>query len=321
MHESQGTRRGTGVRRATMVAMADTMMVFDTSYLYYRAFFGVPSSLRAPDGTPVNAIRGLLDSITRLVEQYTPDRVACAWDDDWRPAWRTELVPSYKAHRVEEEVPTGIDQEEIPDELGVQVPLIREVLEAVGMPIIGAAQHEADDVLGSLATQHRGRCLVVTGDRDLFQLIDEDTQVIWVGQGVAKHVIADAAWLQAKYGVLPERYVDFSVLRGDPSDGLPGVKGVGEKSAARLTASFSSLEDLVRGALEGTPGITTSLRGSIAESAEYILKAEAVVSVVRDLPVDMPPRLPLVPDTEKVAALADRLGLAGPINRLVAACS
>lgn len=301
--------------------MGDTMMAFDTSYLYYRAFFGVPSSMRAPDGTPVNAIRGLLDSITRLVEQYCPDRIACAWDDDWRPAWRTELVPSYKAHRVEETVLLGVDQEETPDELSVQVPLIRAVLDAVGMPIIGAAQHEADDVLGSLATQHQGRCLVVTGDRDLFQLVDVDTSVIWVGQGVAKHVVVDAAWLHAKYGVFPDRYVDFSVLRGDPSDGLPGIKGVGEKSAARLTEAFSSLEDLIRAALEGSSDITPAIRTRIAESAEYILRAEAVVAVVRDLPITLPPRLPLQPDSDRVTALAERLGLTGPINRLLATCA
>lgn len=296
-------------------------MVFDTSYLYYRAFFGVPSSIRAPDGTPVNAIRGLLDSITRLVEQYTPDRVACAWDDDWRPAWRTELVPSYKAHRVEEVVPLGVDQEETPDELGIQVPLIRDVLQAVGMPVVGAANHEADDVLGSLASQHDGRSLVVTGDRDLFQLVDDDTSVIWVGQGVAKHVVVDAPWLHAKYGVFPDRYVDFSVLRGDPSDGLPGIKGVGEKSAARLTETYGSLEALVEAALEGTTDITPAIRERIAESADYVLRAEAVVSVVRDLPVATPPRLPLHPDTDRLAALSEVLGLAGPINRLVAACT
>lgn len=296
-------------------------MVFDTSYLYYRAFFGVPSSMRAPDGTPVNAIRGLLDSITRLVEQYSPDRVACAWDDDWRPAWRTELVPSYKAHRVEEVVPLGVDQEETPDELGVQVPLIRAVLEALGMPVVGAANHEADDVLGSLSSQHDGRSLVVTGDRDLFQLVDEDTSVIWVGQGVAKHVVVDAAWLHAKYGVFPDRYVDFSVLRGDPSDGLPGIKGVGEKSAARLTESYGSLEALVRAALEGATDITPAVRQRIVESADYVLRAEAVVSVVRDLPLTRPPRLPLSADTDRLATLGETLGLTGPINRLVAACS
>lgn len=297
------------------------MMVFDTSYLYYRAFFGVPSHMRAPDGTPVNAIRGLLDSITRLVEQYSPDRIACAWDDDWRPAWRTELVPSYKAHRVEAVVSEGVDQEETPDDLGVQVPLIRALLEATGMPVIGVADHEADDVLGSLAAQHDGRSLVVTGDRDLFQLVDEDTSVIWVGQGVAKHVVVDAAWLHAKYGVFPDRYVDFSVLRGDPSDGLPGVKGVGEKSAARLTEAFGSLEELVTAALDGSGGITPSIRSGIVDSAEYILRAEAVVAVVLDLPIVLPPLLPLEPDTDRVAQLADRLGLAGPIGRLLKICA
>ncbi len=301
--------------------MGDTLMVLDTSYLYYRAFFGMPSSMRAPDGTPVNAIRGLLDSITRLVEQYSPEILACAWDDDWRPAWRTELVPSYKAHRVEETVPLGVDQEETPDELGIQVPLIRELLDALGIPVIGAADHEADDVLGSLATQHPGTTLVVTGDRDLFQLVDDNTSVIWVGQGVAKNVAVDAAWLHNKYGVFPDRYVDFSVLRGDPSDGLPGVKGVGEKSAARLTELFPSLEELVQAALEGSAAITPVTRTRIAESAEYILRAEAVVSVVRDLPLALPSRLPLRPDTDRVTALADRLGLTGPITRLLSLCS
>ncbi|MDO5735449.1 MAG: 5'-3' exonuclease [Propionibacteriaceae bacterium] len=301
--------------------MGDTLMVLDTSYLYYRAFFGVPSSMRAPDGTPVNAIRGLLDSITRLVEQYSPDRLACAWDDDWRPAWRTELVPSYKAHRVQQPIPLGVDEEETPDELGVQVPLIREVLEALGMPVIGVADHEADDVLGSLATQHHGRTLVVTGDRDLFQLVDDDTSVIWVGQGVAKNVEVDAEWLHAKYGVFPDRYVDFSVLRGDPSDGLPGIKGVGEKSAARLTELFPSLEALVRAALEGSTDITPAIRTRIVESAEYVMRAEEVVSVVLNLAVTIPPELPLQPDGERVTALAERLGLAGPINRLLAVCA
>ncbi len=299
----------------------DSLMVFDTSYLYYRAFFGVPSSLRAPDGTPVNAIRGLLDSIATLVEQYRPRRIACAWDDDWRPAWRTDLVPSYKAHRVVSEVPDGVDAEETPDDLGVQVPLIRQLLEAMGIPVIGAAHHEADDVLGSLAAQHNGRCWVVSGDRDLFQLVDETTRVIWVGQGVAKHQVVDSAWLVDKYGIRPERYVDFSVLRGDPSDGLPGVKGVGEKSAARLTKSFASLEELVRAALEGTGSIPPAIRSSIADSADYVMRAEAVVSVVLDLPLASPVRLPLAVDAARVEQLAARLGLSGPLSRLVGACS
>ena len=157
--------------------------------------------------------------------------------------------------------------------------------------------------------------------RGLYQLVDDNTSVIWVGQGVAKNVEVDAAWLQDKYGVLPNRYVDFSVLRGDPSDGLPGVKGVGEKSAARLTEAFGSLEELVRAAAEGRGGITPAIRARIVDSTEYILKAEAVVAVVRDLPLTVPPLLPVRPDTARVNELAHRLGLAGPIGRLLQVCA
>ena len=247
----------------------------------------------------------------------TPTRLADALGMELR----VELVPSYKAHRVLDEVPGGVDAEETPDDLGVQVPLIREVLEALGVPVIGAAEHEADDVLGSLAAQHDADCWVVTGDRDLFQLVNETTRVIWVGQGVRKHQVVDSAWLMDKYGVAPERYVDFSVLRGDPSDGLPGVKGVGEKSAARLIADFASLEALVGAALDGKGTISPAIRTSIAGSAEYILKAEAVVSVVLDLSLAPTARLPLAVDTERVAELSHRLGLSGPMGRLVRACS
>src|SRR5690606_14684635 len=157
----------------------------------------------------INAVKGLLDSIARLVDQYRPDLVACAWDDDWRPEWRTELIPSYKAHRVVEEVPAGIDQEETPDELAQQVPVIRDVLQQLGLAVVGAARHEADDVLASLASQHSGRSLVVTGDRDLFQLVDDDISVVYVGRGVAKHEVVDDDWLVTKYDLRANRYVDL----------------------------------------------------------------------------------------------------------------
>ena len=294
-------------------------MAFDTSYLYFRAFFGVPSSMRAPDGSPINAVKGLLDSIARLVDQYSPDQVACAWDDDWRPAWRTELVPSYKAHRVVAEVPLGVDQEVVPDELSMQVPVIREVLEALGIAVIGTPEHEADDVLASLAAQHRGRSLVVTGDRDLFQLVDDDTTVVYVGQGVAKHALVDDAWLVTKYGLPASRYVDFAVLRGDPSDGLPGVKGIGEKSAAKLVGDFASLTELVEAALTGRGVMPPATRARIVEAAEYILKAEVVVEVVRDLELASPTTLPVAVDAEVAREIKQRLGLGGTMDRIVAA--
>ncbi|GAB3821761.1 5'-3' exonuclease H3TH domain-containing protein [Tessaracoccus terricola] len=296
-----------------------TLMVFDTSYLYFRAFFGLPSSMRTPDGSPINAVKGLLDSIARLVDQYRPDLVACAWDDDWRPEWRTDLVPSYKAHRVVAEVADGVDQEETPDELSQQVPVIRQVLQELGIAVIGAASHEADDVLASLATQHSGRSLVVTGDRDLFQLVDDDTSVVYVGRGVAKHEVVTDDWLVTKYDLPAARYVDFAVLRGDPSDGLPGVKGVGEKSAAKLVRQFGSLTELVEAAISGTGVMPPATRARIVADAEYILKAEVVVEVVRDLELAAPTPLPLEVPPATVAAIQERLGLGGTMDRVVAA--
>jgi 5'-3' exonuclease len=127
-------------------------MLLDTASLYFRAFFGVPDSVKAPDGTPVNAVRGLLDFIARLVSDHRPTHLACCWDNDWRPQWRVDLVPTYKLHRVVEEVPGGADVEETPDPLQVQVPVIVEVLDALGLAIVGADEHEADDVIGTLAT-------------------------------------------------------------------------------------------------------------------------------------------------------------------------
>lgn len=294
-------------------------MVFDTSYLYFRAFFGVPSSMRAPDGSPINAVKGLLDSIARLVDQYRPDLVACAWDDDWRPEWRTDLVPSYKAHRVVAEAADGVDQEETPDELSQQVPIIRQVLQELGIAVIGAARHEADDVLASLATQHAGRSLVVTGDRDLFQLVDDDTSVVYVGRGVAKHEVVTDDWLVTKYDLPAARYVDFAVLRGDPSDGLPGVKGVGEKSAAKLVKQFGSLTKLVEAAISGTGVMPPATRARIVDDAEYVLKAEVVVEVVRDLELPAPTPLPLAVPEATAAAIQTRLGLGGTMDRIVAA--
>lgn len=294
-------------------------MGFDTSYLYFRAFFGVPSSMRSPDGAPVNAVKGLVDSIARLVDQYRPDLVACAWDDDWRPQWRTDLIPSYKAHRVVEEVPAGVDQEETPEELAQQVPVIREVLESLGIAIIGAARHEADDVLASLATQHDGRSLVVTGDRDLFQLVDDDTTVVYVGRGVAKHELIDDEWLLAKYDLPASRYVDLAVLRGDPSDGLPGVKGIGDKSAAKLLKQFGSLEELVAAAADGTGVIPPAARTRLVEAADYIRKAEEVVAVVRDLELAVPTPLPLEVSPEVAAHLREQIGLGGTADRIVSA--
>ena len=214
---------------------AQRLMLLDTASLYFRAFFGVPDSVQAPDGTPVNAVRGLLDFISRLVDEYQPTHLVCCWDNDWRPQWRVDLIPSYKAHRVVAERPGDTpDIEEVPDPLQVQVPVILEVLEAFGIAVVGADHYEADDVIGTLATGAGMPVDIVTGDRDLFQLVDDaaGVRVLYTARGVGKHERVTEHTVVEKYAVLPQQYADFATLRGDTSDGLPGVAGVGDKTAA-----------------------------------------------------------------------------------------
>ncbi|HAM25926.1 MAG TPA: flap endonuclease, partial [Microbacteriaceae bacterium] len=196
-------------------------MLLDTAALYFRAFYAVPDSVRAPNGMPVNAVRGLLDIIARLASEFQPTEIVACWDDDWRPQWRVDLIPTYKTHRVAEvgdEVPPI---EKVPDLLTPQVAVIREVLGALGVPVIGAPHHEADDVIGTLASHSAIPVDVVTGDRDLFQVIDDSREVraIYTGRGMSRlEVLTDAA-LEAKYGVIPAQYADFAAMRGDASDG------------------------------------------------------------------------------------------------------
>ncbi len=291
-----------------------TLLIFDTSYLYFRAFFGVPDTFRSPQGHPVNAVRGTLDSISRLVSQYSPDVVACAWDEDWRPQWRVDLIPSYKTHRL-----AADDTEEVDQALARQVPWIRRALETAGIPIIGAEQHEADDVLASLARHHHGHTYVATGDRDLFQLVCDSTSVIYLARGVAKHELITAKLLADTYSVPVGRYVDFAVLRGDPSDGLPGVKGVGEKTAAALVNQYPSLELMLAAAEDPSSGMARGLRAKLLAAADYLPKAHQVVTCVDTLQLPTPSLLPI--DQEGIESLTEELGLGGSLRRVAAALS
>ncbi|WP_370289210.1 5'-3' exonuclease H3TH domain-containing protein [Nocardioides sp.] len=301
-------------------------MLLDTASLYFRAFFGAPE-IAAPDGTNVNAVRGLLDYISRLVEQYRPTHLACCWDDDWRPQWRVDLLPTYKAHRVVEEVADAPDVEEVPDPLGLQVPIIREVLAALGIAVVGAPEHEADDVIGTLADRgvEAGLAVdVVTGDRDLFQLVDDAAavRVLYVARGVGRHERVDEAWVREKYGVRADQYADFATLRGDTSDGLPGVKGVGEKTAASLLERFGDLAGVRAAASDASSGLTPAVRTRIGEASDYLDVAPRVVAVVRDLDLglDVAGDLALPRSAADGAAteeLVARWGLTSPVERLL----
>jgi 5'-3' exonuclease len=296
-------------------------MLLDTASLYFRAFYGVPDTMRAPDGTPVNAVRGLLDFISRLVEEYRPTHLVCCWDNDWRPQWRVDLIPSYKAHRVEEVVPGGSDIEEVPDPLLVQIPVILEVLAAFGIAVVGADGYEADDVIGTLATNAGMPVEIVTGDRDLFQLVDDalGIRVLYTARGVGRHERVTEAVVREKYDVNADQYAAFATLRGDNSDGLPGVAGVGEKTAATLLNRFGTLDGIRAAALDPESDLAPGPRRRILDAAAYLDVAPEVVAVARDIDLgELELLLPPTPvDAAALTVLAERWSLETPIARLV----
>jgi 5'-3' exonuclease len=296
--------------------MAGQLTLLDAPSLWYRAFHGVPESVTAPDGTPVNAVRGTLDMVARIVRDTRPARLVACLDLDWRPAFRVAAVPSYKLHRT-----TAGGAEAEPPTLGPQVEILLEVLDALGVATSGVPGYEADDVLGTLTTRETGPVDVVTGDRDLLQLVD-DAGPVRILYTVEKLRPYDEASVRAKYGIPGKAYADYAVLRGDPSDGLPGVKGVGDKTAAALVERFGSLDALVQALDDGeTAGFPAGARARLEAARDYLEVAPAVTRVVCDLPVpELDDALPRAPrDAERLVALSDRWGLDSTLDRFLAA--
>jgi 5'-3' exonuclease len=301
--------------------VADTLMLLDSASLYFRAFYGVPETVVAPDGTPVNAVRGLIDMIAMLVGKYHPDRLVACMDADWRPAFRVAAVPSYKAHRV---APAG--GEEVPDTLSPQVPILTAVLEAIGIMTLGVDGHEADDVIGTLAVRHPGPVDIVTGDRDLFQLVRDDkpVRVLYTAMGMRDLPAIDEAEVTRRYGIPGRSYADFALLRGDPSDGLPGVPGVGDKTAAGVLERYGSIDALLVALDQPPDGLSPTVRAKLVAAKDYLVAARPVVAVVCDLPVpaNLDDLLPTAAaDPEALVALSERWGLDTPLNRLLTALS
>ncbi|MEB3367165.1 5'-3' exonuclease [Saccharopolyspora mangrovi] len=306
-------------------------MLVDSAGLWFRSFYALPDSLTAPDGTPVNSVRGFCDMLAKLITDRRPSRLVACLDNDWRPQFRVDALPSYKTHRVAVEAadPADPDAEDVPDTLSPQIPVILEVLNAARITTAEAEGFEADDVIGALADRERTDPVeVVTGDRDLFQLVRAEPQVrvIYIGAGLAKAQDCGPEELAEKYALSPQRagadYAEMAVLRGDPSDGLPGVAGIGEKTAAKLITQFGSLEALLRAAADGDARLTSRIRTKLAESAEYLAAAPSVVNVVRDAPVVMDREsdaLPAEPDLDRLRDLQSRWGLGASIDRLITA--
>jgi 5'-3' exonuclease len=289
-------------------------MLLDSASLYFRAFYGVPTSVAAPDGRPINAVRGFLDMAARLIADRRPGRCVCCLDEDWRPAFRTDALPGYKRHRV-----AAHGGEDVPADLAAQVPILMDVLDAVGMCRLGAEGFEADDVIATLALREPGPIDVVTGDRDLFAVVDDEraVRVVYVARGVSRREVVDATAVRQRYGVDPAQYVDVAILRGDPSDGLPGVPGVGEKTAASMIARFGTIERLLDALDDGQPVPKAS---ALSQRREYLRAARQVVPVRTDVPlpadidIDLPRR---VAEPERLVALVDQWGISASVNRLL----
>jgi 5'-3' exonuclease len=290
-------------------------MLVDAAGLYFRAFYGVPEATTAPDGMPINAVRGYLDMTSTLLERRRPSGYIACLDVDWRPAFRVALVPSYKAHRVAAD---GVN-EIVPEPLVRQIPVLLDVLAAVGLATAGAEGFEADDVIATLAARIQDPCEIVTGDRDLFALATDHVRVLYTGKGVAKLEDLGPAAIQQRYGIPAAHYADFAVLRGDPSDGLPGVPGIGAKTATALVARFGAVEQIVAAAEAGAAGFPPGAAARIRAASEYLLAAPAVVRGRRDAPVpDVDSQLPAEPaDPAGLVELVDRYGLDRPMNRLL----
>jgi 5'-3' exonuclease len=293
------------------------LMLLDSAGLYYRAFHGAPESITAPDGTPVNAVRGFLDMTAALVAARKPSGLVACWDDDWRPQWRVDLLPSYKAHRV-----AADGGEDEPESLPGQVAVIVEVLAALGIARIGAPGFEADDVIGTLARRHaaRGEAVeVVTGDRDLIQLVDDTLgiRVLYTGRGIRRIEVLDEAAVRITHGVGPHQYADLAILRGDPSDGLPGLPGVGARTAAALLQRFGDLAGILAALDHEDGGIRPGVASAVRAGRDYLQRAEQVV-LVADVPIpDVDARIPTEPaDPARLEHLIARWGLASPVERL-----
>ncbi len=296
-----------------------TLMLLDSASLWYRAYYGMPDTLVSPGGEPINAIRGFIDMTARLIEMYRPDRLVACIEGDWRPTWRTDLFPDYKANRLDEE-----GDEEEPDLLSPQIPILLDLLDAFRIPVIGVDDYEADDVMATYAMRERGPIRVVTGDRDLFQLVDDkkDIAIVYLAKGISNHDLVRRDYIENKYGIPGDRYALFAMIRGDASDGLPGIRGIGEKGAAVIANAFSNMDQVIAAAHdESDSRLTPALRKKLLADLEYASIAPKLVHCALDVAVpDINLSIPSAPKTlDDIYALSKEYGLGSPIDRLISA--
>lgn len=293
-----------------------TLMLLDSASLWYRAYFGMPDTLVSPSGLQVNAIRGYLDMTSKLINLYKPNRIVACLEGDWRPSWRVELFPDYKMNRLDES-----GEEEEPDTLSPQIPILLDLLEALGVPMLGVDDYEADDLMATFAVNQPGPVRIVTGDRDLFQLVDDkrDVKVVYLAKGIANHDLVDLKWIEQKYEIPGDRYGLFAMIRGDASDGLPGIKGIGEKGAASIAKQFTNLDEVMKAAINDDERLTTNVRKKLLESAEYAKIASKLVGCATDVSIpEMKIDLPNKPlNTQKIQNMKEEFGLGTSVDRIM----
>jgi len=290
-----------------------TQLLLDVSSLAYRAYFALKDSVRAPDGRPMGAVHGYLGMVTRLIVSRHPDAVVHVYDHDWRPTARTQLYEGYKADRPPE-----------PEDLTAQFLLLRGLLEATGSTQAHTPDWEAEDAIGALCARGApdDRFEIVSGDRDLLQLVrDPSIRLLYTLRGVSELREFDETGVLEHYGVPASRYAEFAILRGDPSDGLPGVRGVGEKTARALVQTYPDIDAMLADAASGSPAPgplkgSPALRARLRDAADYLAAMRLLVPIKVDAGLE-------TWAGERDDALADELadgnGVRGPVQRLRAA--
>ncbi len=295
-----------------------TLMLLDSASLWYRAYFGMPDTLVSPTGQPVNAIRGYLDMTSRLLVKYQPNRIVACLEGDWRPSWRVELFPDYKLNRLDEE---GAEEE--PDTLGPQIPILLDVLDALGIPLLGVDDYEADDLMATFSVKQPGPVRIVTGDRDLFQLADDerDVKIVYLAKGISNHDLVDLRWIQDKYQIPGDRYALFAMIRGDSSDGLPGIRGIGEKGAMVIANLFKTMPEVMQAAAGADERLSANIRKKLLESSQYAAIAPKLVGCALDVSIpEMEISMPKKPKSlDKIVKLKDEFGLGASIDRIMSA--
>ena len=256
------------------------ILAIDLSSLIFRSFYALPTSIKDSSGQPINAVKGYLETLNRLKNIYSPEIIIHALDFDWRPKWRTDLLPQYKAHRVLSE-----NEEEVDDTLERQIDLLPDILQTLGMQCVGKSNYEADDVLASIAGKY-SNTVIVTGDKDLFQVINDKRNIFVHLLGNDGGKLFSEKEIKNRFGIEADSYLDFAVLKGDSADGLPGLKGVGEKTALAIIKEFKNINNLIE-KYEKSKKLTDKQKTTIKDSLPYLKKALKVVELKKDLKITL----------------------------------